>query len=56
MPDRKGYNFDGCSPRILINRAKVRDGKIVFEGGASYEILVLPQTSSMTPELLKKIE
>ena len=56
MPDRKGYNFDGCSPRILINRAEVRDGKVVFEGGASYEILVLPQISSMTPSLLNKIE
>jgi hypothetical protein len=56
MPDRKGYNFDGCSPRILINRAGVKDGKVVFEGGASYEVLVLPQISSMTPELLAKIE
>ena len=56
MPDRKGYNFDGCSPRILMNRAKVKDGKIVFDGGASYELLVLPQVESMTPELLKKIE
>ncbi|MCP4311339.1 MAG: glycosyl hydrolase [Bacteroidetes bacterium] len=56
MPDRKGYNFDGCSPRILMNRASVKDGKVVFEGGASYEILVLPQINSMTPELLEKIE
>ena len=56
MPDRKGYNFDGCSPRILIDRASVQNGKIVFEGGASYELLVLPQTSSMTPDLLSKIE
>lgn len=56
MPDRKGYNFDGCSPRILMNRASVKDGKIVFEGGASYEVLVLPQINSITPELLAKIE
>ncbi len=56
MPDRKGYNFDGCSPRILRERAQVENGKVVFEGGASYEILVLPQISSMTPELLAKIE
>jgi len=56
MPDRKAYNFDGCSPRILIDRAKVKDGKVVFEGGASYEILVLPQVASMTPALLAKIE
>ena len=32
MPDRKGYNFDGCSPRILMNRAKVKEGKIVYDG------------------------
>ena len=56
MPDRKGYNFDGCSPGILMNRASVKDGKVVFEGGASYEILVLAQINSMTPELLTKIE
>jgi hypothetical protein len=56
MPDRKAYNFDGCSPRILMNRASVKDGKIVFEGGASYEVLVLPQINSMTPELISKIE
>ncbi len=56
MPDRKGYNFDGCSPRILMDRASVKDGKVVFEGGASYEVLVLPQIISMTPELISKIE
>jgi len=56
MPDRKGYNFDGCSPRILMDRASVKDSKIVFEGGASYHLLVLPKVSSMTPELMAKLE
>ncbi len=56
LPDRKGYNFDGCSPRILLDRASVRDGKIVFDGGASYHLLVLPKVRSMTPELISKIE
>lgn len=56
MPDRKGYNFDGCSPRILMDRSGVADGKIVFEGGASYHVLVLPRVTSMTPELMAKIE
>lgn len=55
MPDRKAYNFDGCSPRILMNRASVKDGKVVFEGGASYEVIVLPQINSMTPELISKL-
>ncbi len=56
MPDRKGYNFDGCSPRILMERARVKDNKIVFDGGASYHLLVLPKVRSMTPELISKIE
>jgi hypothetical protein len=36
--------------------AEVRKGKIVFPGGASYHLLVLPDVESMTPELLQKIE
>ncbi|MBL7970702.1 MAG: hypothetical protein JNL03_04205, partial [Prolixibacteraceae bacterium] len=30
IPDRKGYNFDGCSPEMLIAHAKVENNKIVF--------------------------
>ncbi|HVU55960.1 MAG TPA: glycosyl hydrolase [Puia sp.] len=54
MPDRKGFNFDGCAPSELY-KAVVRDGKIVFPGGAAYRVLVLPNTPTMTPALLKKI-
>jgi hypothetical protein len=56
IPDHKGYNFDGCSSDMLISKAEVKDGKIIFPGGASYSILVLPAIETMTPELLKKIE
>ncbi|MDN5283827.1 MAG: glycosyl hydrolase [Mucilaginibacter sp.] len=52
--DRKGYNFDGCSPGQLMT-ATVRNNKVIFRGGASYEILVLPVYESMTPQLLQKI-
>lgn len=55
LPDRKGYNFDGCSPSEIL-KATVADGKIVFPSGASYYILVLPKTETMTPALLTKIE
>ena len=34
-PDKKGYGFDGCSPNILMSRAEVKDGRIVFPGGTS---------------------
>ncbi len=55
LADKKGYGFDGCSPNILMDRAQVRDGRIVFPGGTSYRLLVLPRFDTMTPRLLEKI-
>ena len=56
LPDKKGYGFDGCSPKILMARAEVKDGLIAFPGGTSYRLLVLPQMETMTPALLAKIQ
>ena len=55
LPDKKGYGFDGCSPKILMDRAVVKDGMITFPGGSSYRLMVLPQVETMTPALLAKI-
>jgi len=55
MPDRKGYNFDGCAPETLEAHAGVKDGRIVFPGGGSYRLLALPALETMTPSLLCKI-
>jgi hypothetical protein len=55
LPDRKGYSFDGCSPSFLMKNAGVRDNCVVFPGGASYRLLVLPDVATMTPELLETI-
>ena len=55
MPDRQGYNFDGIDSATLIHRVKARGGKLVLPGGMSYRVLVLPETDTMTPELLAKI-
>ncbi len=55
IPDKKGYGFDACSPKMLLERADVENGKIVFPGASSYEIMVLPGFETMTPELLEKI-
>lgn len=55
MRDRLGYNFDGCAPGTLIERASVKDGRIVFPDGMSYRVLVLPRSETMTPLLLAKI-
>lgn len=54
LPDRRGYNFDGCSPGQLY-KAIVKDNQIVFPGGASYHLLILPSQTTMTPALLEKI-
>jgi hypothetical protein len=55
LPDRKGFNFDGCAPGQLY-KATVQNGSIVFPGGASYRLLVLPAVKTMTPALLQKIK
>jgi len=55
LADKRGYGFDGCSPNILMERAVVKDGRIVFPEGTSYRLLVLPRSATMTPELLEKI-
>ncbi len=55
LADKKGYGFDGCSPKILMARAEVKDGRIAFPGASSYRLMVLPQVETMTPELLAKI-
>ena len=54
LPDRKGYNFDGCSPSQL-RTAFVNDNRIIFPGGATYRLLILPAMETMTPTLLDKI-
>ena len=56
LPDRRGYNFDGCDPQTLIERVSVCAGKLVLPDGASYQMLVLPQTPTMTPQLLTKVK
>ena len=52
--DRRGYNFDACSPSQL-RKASVINNEIVFPGGATYRLLVLPNTLKMTPELTGRI-
>ncbi len=52
---RGGYNFDGCSPDVVLNRMSVQNGRIVLPDGMSYAVLVLPDVETMTPKLLRKI-
>ncbi len=56
LGDRRGYNFDGCTPNALIAGARVEDGRLVFPSGAAYRLLVLPAFDTMTPGLLRKVK
>jgi hypothetical protein len=55
LRDKRGYGFDAVSPRLLMNRAGVENGRIAFRDASAYRILVLPDDQTMTPEALKKI-
>jgi hypothetical protein len=54
-PDRPAYDFDGCSPDVVLTRMSVKDGRIVLPDGMSYRLLALPDSQTMTPRLLTKI-
>ncbi|MGC8639259.1 MAG: glycosyl hydrolase [Isosphaeraceae bacterium] len=51
-----GYGWDECSADVVMNRMSVRDGRLVLKEGMSYRLLVLPESTTMTPELLGKIK
>ena len=53
LPD--GYSYDGCDAETLLTRVDVRDGRLVLPHGMEYRVLVLKDTPTMTPELLRKI-
>lgn len=53
---RPGYNFDGCPPELVLQWMEFRDGFLTLPGGMKYRVLVLPDSPTMTPELLKKIK
>jgi hypothetical protein len=54
-PDRRGYNFDACTPEALLTRVNVQAGKLVLPDGMSYRLLILPDRETMTPAVLRKL-
>ena len=52
---RGGYNFDGCTTEVVLERMSVKNGRIVLPDGMSYTVLVVPEVETMTPKLLRKI-
>lgn len=60
-PVRPGYNYDGCSPEVVLTRMSVKDGRLVLPDGTGYRAMVLPGpgampwSGTMTPGLLSRI-
>lgn len=52
----KGYDYDVCNADVLLNRASVKNGRIVLPDGMSYSVLVLPDKDFMPVEVIKKID
>ena len=55
LRDQRGYHFDGCDPKTLLQYAAVENHEIVFPNATRYRLLVLPNLKTMTFPLLKKI-
>lgn len=44
-----GYAYDSFNKDVLLNCARVENGRVVFPGGASYALLVIPGNRKMSP-------
>lgn len=52
-----GYDFDAINADVLLNRTKVKNGRLTLPNGVSYAALVLPpQDRDLTPQLLKRLD
>lgn len=45
----RGYQYDSFNPDILLNSARVENGRIVLQNGMSYGVLVVPGKHPMQP-------
>jgi hypothetical protein len=45
----RGYAYDSVNADALLRLAEVKGGRVIFPGGASYQLLVLPLARPLTP-------
>src|SRR5690606_24375967 len=51
-----GFDFDLVNADVLLSRARIVDGAIVLDGGATYRMLVIPDDAdAMTPGLAVRL-
>ena len=52
----RGFDFDDVNTEALMQKATVKDGRVVFPSGASYRLLVLPDNSTLSDSVSARIE
>jgi hypothetical protein len=50
-----GYDYDVCNTEVLCSRMTVKGGRVVLPDGVAYEVLVLPDRDTMTPQVMDKV-
>ena len=50
-----GYDYDYINSEVIEKHLTVKDGRFVLPDGMSYRLLVLPDSATMRPAVLKKI-
>jgi hypothetical protein len=50
-----GYDYDVCSAQVILERMRVKDGRIVLPDGMSYSALVLPEQDHIPAAVLERI-
>ncbi len=50
-----GYDYDFINAEVIEKSLTVKNGRFVLPDGMSYKLLVLPESATMRPEVLKKI-
>ena len=51
----QGYDYDYINEDVILNRMRVKDGRLVLPDGMSYRIMVLPDRETISPEALRRI-
>ncbi|GAA4780651.1 glycosyl hydrolase [Olivibacter ginsenosidimutans] len=52
----RGYAYDSFNPDVLLRLAKVNNGRIELPDGASYGVLVVPGTQSLSPDGIMSVK
>lgn len=51
-----GYDWDKCSKDVILNRASVKDNKIILPDGMSYRVMMIPSEKGIDLNVLRKLE